>query len=249
MHYSFLGAVSVTVFWCAGVAAQPVAAPRDDAAAFGSREAVSAPAVSADGSSVIYLTPGPGPATVAVISNLSTGQSQIVIGSSGKPEALSWCRFASPSRTVCRTTALSDQGDQIIGASRLVAVDRDGSKIKLLGQTRSAYDAYARQYDGKIIDWLGSTDGKVLMSREYVPEEGKTGTLLVRTKSGLGVDRVDTSSLRSDTVETPRVNVSDYATDGLGVVRLRELYETGANGYLTGLLRYDYRKPGSKDWI
>ncbi len=45
-----------------------------DAKAFGAREAVIRPDLSADGSHVIYVTPGPARTSVAVIGNLDTRQ-------------------------------------------------------------------------------------------------------------------------------------------------------------------------------
>ena len=80
-----------------------------DAAAFGARQAVQGPDLSADGTSVLYLTPGPGPRTVAVISNLVNGQTQISLSADGQPEKLRWCNFVSNTRMVCRFTGVIDQ--------------------------------------------------------------------------------------------------------------------------------------------
>lgn len=221
-----------------------------DAAAFGAREAVINPALSPDGSSVMYLTPGPGPSTVAVISNLVTGTSQTMVSSDGKPEKLRWCSYASPTRAVCRFDGGIEfkQAGDIVGFSRLVALDTNGGRAKLLGQPSSSYDAWIRQNDGSVIDWLGGTSGSVLMSREYVPEEGKIGSNIIQKKRGLGVDRVDVVSLRSDTVESPRDAVSAYRTDGRGNVRLMTVPEVNPGGMLTGRVRYMYRTRTSRDW-
>ena len=43
---------------------------------------------------------------------------------------------------------------ELLGFSRLVALDIDGGNPKMLGQAGSQYDAWIRQYDGRIIDWL-----------------------------------------------------------------------------------------------
>jgi dipeptidyl aminopeptidase/acylaminoacyl peptidase len=224
----------------------------EDAAAFGAREAVRAPDLSPDGNSILYLTPAPGPATGAVITNLVTGKTQVVSRTEGKPESFEWCRFGSPTRLVCRLSAMTNQGNELIGFARLVSMNDDGSDAKLLGQSKSAYGERLSQFDGSIIDWLGGGSGTVLMTRDYVADVNKLNTRILRTKSGFGVDRVDIKSLSSDSVEPPagdsRTPVSGYMTDGKGTVRLMSISEFTPQGYLSGRLRYEYRAPGSRDW-
>lgn len=221
----------------------------DDAVAFGAREAVSAPHLSPDGSSVMYITPGPGPKSFAVISNLQTGKSSVMTAADGQPEILRWCNYSAPDRAVCRVSGLIIQTGDIIGFQRLLAMNSDGSDPKLLGQPESHYDAYLRQTDAIILDWRGARDGTVLMEREYVPEEGRIGSNIVRKKDGLGVDLVDTRTVRAEPVEPPRNNASGYRTDGRGNVRLMTVYETTNNGRtLTGKVKYFYRTPESREW-
>ena len=50
------------------------------------------------------------------------------------------------------------------------------------------------------------------------------------------------------TVEQPRLEVTSYRTDGQGNVRLSVIEGSRADS-LTGVTRYKYRKPGSKDWL
>jgi dipeptidyl aminopeptidase/acylaminoacyl peptidase len=120
----------------------------------------------------------------------------------------------------------------------------------MLGQTDSFYDASIRQFDASVVDWLDGTTNKVLLQRAYVPEEGKLGTHLVRTKQGLGVDRVDVTSLSSESVETPRDAASDYMSDGRGNIRIMQSAGTvtPSAGMLSGQIKYLYRTPGSHDW-
>lgn len=220
----------------------------EDAAAFGVREAISAPALSPDGNEILYLTPGPGRSTVAVVANVSTGASRAVTKTDGTPEQLQWCKYVSGTRIVCRIYALADNGGTIMGGSRLVALDLDGRNVKLLGQSRSSYDAQARQFDGEVIDWMDGRNGAILMSRQYIPEEYKMNTRLVRTKSGLGVDRIDTSTLRTTSVESPHKDASGFMGDGLGNVRLMEVAGVTEAGYLIGQNAFYYRTPNSNDW-
>lgn len=56
-----------------------------DAKAFGAREAVQPPDLSADGSSVVYITPAGGQKSVAVVGNLDTGKFTQMVASDGMP--------------------------------------------------------------------------------------------------------------------------------------------------------------------
>lgn len=222
-----------------------------DAKAFGAREAVIHPDLSADGSRVIFVTPGAGRMSIGVIENLDSGQYNPVVSASGSPDILRWCAFASGSRAVCQITGttLKSVANEPIGYSRLVSVNNDGSDAKLLGQTDSFYDASLRQHDAEIVDRLDGTDNKMLVEREYVPEEGKLGTRLVRTKQGLGVDRVDVKTLASQTIEEPRSGSSGYISDGQGHIRVMAVPDVAAmTGHLSGRVSYLYRTPGSADW-
>lgn len=244
------------LFCGAAVAAtlQPVAAYAqqhtlaDDAAAFGAREAVVAARLSPDGSSVIYLTPGPGPKTFAVITNLATGKSNIVVSSDGSPESLRWCNYAAPTRAVCRIDANVDTIGYLLTIQRLMAMDTSGGDAKLLGQPTRDTDAYLRQFDGSVLDWRGGVDGRVLMQRQYVPEGGKIGTTIVDNREGLGVDLVDTATLRASQVEKPNKASSGYMTDGRGNVRVMSVLERTGDGDISGRTKYFYRTQGSRDW-
>jgi len=220
-----------------------------DAKAFGARQAVQAPDLSADGSTVVYVTPGPGRKSIAVVGNLDTGKFTQMAASDGGADTLRWCNFVSATRSVCQITGLNTQAySEVIGFSRLISLNTDGSDPKQLGQSQSAYDAYLRQFDASVVDWLQGTDDKLLLQRAYVPEEYKTNTRLVRTKQGLGVDLVDASSLRSSPVEQPRDGASAYMSDGRGHVRLLTVAGTSNVGTLTGQISYLYRTAASRDW-
>jgi dipeptidyl aminopeptidase/acylaminoacyl peptidase len=244
--------VAVAALMCASMAGAQSRTLAEDAAAFGAREAVSAPDLSPDGSTILYLTPGPGRKTVAVVGNLATGQFNKTLSTDGSPESLQWCHYASQSRAVCRFagfvrwTGAVDNGIPVY-FGRMIAVDLDGSKPKLLGQAETNSDAGLRQTDGEIIDWLPDANGEVLVNRLYVPEAGTTGKLVYRNKRGWGVDRVDVTSLKSDTVEAPR-EAADYMTDGLGHVRLMSVSGARNSGIFTGDVSYFYRTQGSRDW-
>lgn len=220
----------------------------EDAAAFGSRESVAAPALSPNGREILYLTPGPGRSTIAVATDLGTGKTRMITKAEGGSDRVHWCKYVSEQRIVCRISGLVDNRGTMATIARLVALDVDGGNMKMIGQSSSAYDAQLRQFDGEVIDWMDGRDGAILMSRMYIPEEHKTNTRLVRTKSGLGVDRVDTANLSTVPVEPPRDGASAYLGDDRGNVRLMELSSYDAQGYLNDQVSYLYRTASSRDW-
>ena len=243
-----LAALSTAAYGQNVQAAKDTHSLADDAAAFGSRAAISAPHLSPDGSSVLYVTPGAGPKTYAVISNLVTGKSTVVTGADGNPDILRWCDYAALDRVVCRVTANTINLSDIVGFERLISMTAEGKDQKLLGQPQSFFDAGIRQSDARVLDWGSRSDGTLLMEREYVPEEGKLNTRLIRSKEGLGVDRVDTRSLRAVPVEQPNPIASGYLADGRGNIRVMRVDGADATGTLSGLVKYLYRTPGSNNW-
>ena len=235
-----------------GLAAETAVMPQklDTAGArFGVRESVLHMDMSPDGNRIVYLAPGPGRTTTAYVAALAGGEQKLVLGSSGNPERLRWCNFVTNDRLICRVTGMVEDAGVLIPFSRLIAVDAGGGNVKTLGQKSSWYDARIRQYDGEILDWLPDEDGAVLMAREYVPEEGKIGSLIVRKTDGLGVDRIDVRTLKSAKVESANKYADYYISDGRGKVRIRAYRPIqGATGLLSSRVDYTYRLPGSKSW-
>lgn len=231
------------------VASSAAAAPAAEAAKmFGAREAVSFIDLSPDGKRVLYITPLQGALSAAFIADLGTGASTHVTRSRAG-EDLHWCRFASNSQLVCRVGGVSSADGVPIGWSRLLTLRDDGSGPKLLGQDDSFYDARLRQFDGDVLDWLPGEDGAILMSREYVPETGRTGSRIVRNKDGLGVDRIDLATVKSKVIEPPQRAASEFISDGQGNVRIMRSEERkGEQELLTGKSLFYYRKVGSSGW-
>jgi dipeptidyl aminopeptidase/acylaminoacyl peptidase len=222
-----------------------------NAALFGERESASSVHLSPSGNLVTYIAPAASGSAVAFIANVETGESKAFLNSGKGAEKLRWCAFVTEQRLICRYTAILNDSGTLLMFARLIAINSDGSGIKELGQESSFYDAGYRQNDGNIIDWMPGSGGSVLMERQYVPEQGKGGTRMVRTKNGVGVDKIDTATLKLTPVEGARNDVDFYLSDGQGNVRVMAL--TGVangvyDGMLTGKTRYFYRPLGSRDW-
>ncbi len=225
--------------------------PADPPKAFGAREGVLDVALSPSGRKVAFITPGPGQATILYTVEAAGGaNARQALSADGRPERLAGCGWVSEERLVCTVYMVVDNilPGQPIGATRLVAVNADGSNLKLLSRRQRAYDLYVSFGGGDIVDWLPGSDGAVLMGRQYVPE-GRSGTHMSDDREGYGVDRIDTASLSSKTVEPPRQRASDYISDGRGTVRIMASTDVaGATGYDSGKLNYYYRTKASRDW-
>ncbi len=227
------------------------AAPADSAIAFGAREAVLDVALSPSGRKVAFIAPGPGRTTLLYTADVGSGAEPfLALSADGKPERLSGCGWVSDQRLVCTiymvVTTLS--AGQALGATRLVAVNADGTNVKLVSRRSRSDDLYVAQSGGDVIDWQPGQEGSILMGRHYVPE-GKIGTHIEDKREGYGVDRIDTASHATKTVEPAKPKASDYISDGRGNIRIMAVTDvTGATGYETGKVTYYYRTKASRDW-
>ena len=241
-----LAAAALVAAWTGAAIAQTAAADVD-AALFGVRESAVGLDLSPSGRFVAYVAPAPGGGAVAFIADVQSGDSKPFLNSGKGNDRLRWCKFVTDQRLICRYTAIDKDAGDLIGFSRLIAVNSNGTDLKQLGQATSYYDAGLRQNDGTVLDWLPGGNGSVLMAREYIPEAGKTGTRMIRSKLGYGVDRIDTNTLDVAVVEPANHEADGYMSDGLGNVRIME-FAGVANDLLTGKTKYYYRTKGSRDW-
>lgn len=228
----------------ANAAQQPLAV---DAMAFGARDSVDNMDLSPDGRRIVYVGPGPGKMSIVFVGNLADGSVKPILKSSGDPESLSWCAFATNDRLACRYVATRDEGI-LIGYRRMISLNIDGSDVKELGQRSSEYDARVRQFDGAIIDWLPGDGESVLMTRDFIAEAGKMDSNRIRSEDGLGVVKINVQTGKTQTIERASQSASDFMSDGIGNVRLMTISEVTPNYQLTGRRRYQYRKAGSDNW-
>jgi dienelactone hydrolase len=225
-----------------------VSANADDAAMFGARETVIDISLSPDGTRIAYIEPGSGQSSSLYVSAIGDkAVPKKISGSDGAPWKISWCSWASNSRLVCKLYGLVNTGNGLISFTRLLAINADGTEVKSLGQRQTARSLGASQFDGDVIGWSTSDDGSVLMSREYVPEFS-TGTNISSSAKGLGVDRVNTLTLKSSREAPANARAESYLADTNGVVRIMELAQQRSDGVLTGKRSYLYRLVDGKTW-
>lgn len=220
----------------------------DDAKVFGARESVRSVAISPSGKELLFITAVPPRTSVLQVIDVATKASKIVAKSEGDPK-LYWCEFGSDTEVVCKFGGSGKYMSDIVSFSRTVAIPLDGGKIKELGHPPGPFVPTGTQYDGDILDWLPGDPGSVLMQRTYIGENIRPGSHIQDTRDGLGVDRIDLATLKATPVEPPRPGADGYMTDGRGNVRILTSAEvTGEREDLTGLVRFKFRRSGSKTW-
>jgi dipeptidyl aminopeptidase/acylaminoacyl peptidase len=218
----------------------------DDAAKFGEREAVISAALSADGTRIVFIGPGPGSSTVAEVADLAAGSIKEVAKADGQPLNLSYCDWSAAYRLVCTLSGITRLQSVLLPVSRIMAIDADGSHVLPLGQANTLSQEGVRLGDGNIVDWMNGVDGTVLMERSNIAEIA-TGKLTARTKEGLGVDSIDTRTGKATEIERPGTSATNFISDGLGNIRLMTTTTT-VEGYLKGIETHFYRTREKRDW-
>lgn len=224
--------------------------PFDAAEVFGARESLSDLSLSPDGTSIAYIAPMQGQGAALYTLSLAKGaKSRVALTAGGKPERLGGCDWVSNDRLVCVVYGVVNSAAvlELLPFNRLIAVNADGSNLRLLSTKSNFYSRGLQLGGGEVIDWLPDEDGAVLMTRNYLPDD-HVGSLLGSSKRGLGVDRIDTRTLATKPVEPPRNEAVTYISDGRGNVRIMGMQRTHATGQDTGMTSYMYRLPGSREW-
>ena len=231
------------------LSAAPAHAQSFDAAkAFGAREDVEQASLSPDGTKLAYVSPTAGQGSAVFVVPIVKGAVPgMIVQADGRPERISGCRWTTNTRLLCTVYAIQIVEDAIVYASRLVALNDDGSGMATIREDRGSGDQIGPGlYGGSVIDWNPGEEGEVLMMRQYVPETS-TGTLMAQKKRGIGVDVIDTMTLKSRNVERPDEEAAEFLTDGRGTVRIMSRVEY-KGGYSTGVRRYLFRRKNSRNW-
>lgn len=226
------------------------------AQAFGAREQIQQISLSPDGKKVAIVTPyGDHGEAVMIAEPLAGGTPAVILQTLGNPEQVRGCGWVTDTRLTCSiSTVINDtytgsHSRMLVGFSRMIALNVDGSGLKSLAASEGARSMGLAQNGGSIIDWAGDVDrggGTVLMTR-YYSEQFTTGTLAAKSTMGLGVERVDTMGLTRRTVEPGRPMAAEYITDGRGTVRILGV-RGGDLEHPASSINYLYRLPGKREW-
>lgn len=202
------------------------------AQAFGARPWVNGASISPDGKHVVFITAGAGPLDIAMVQDVTTGETKPITYADGKPLKIRKCGWSANDRLVCLFGGISHFDLQTLGWSRVVAMDADGTKAINLGNARNDF-RYFRNSDGTVIDWLSGTDGTIVMTRI----DG----------SAFRVERVDTRTGKGDPV-TPTSGGGLVISDGNGAIRIGGFFDYNSAGY-NGRDEYQYRLANSDKWL
>ncbi len=217
------------------------------AEAFGHREGIEDISLSPDGSKIAYIEPAAGQGNRLFTVDLANGAvPRAVMAADGDPERLSNCDWVSNSRLVCLVYAVSKLAGERYGMTRVIAINSDGSNLKLVSRRQGINAVRFAYFGGAVIDLLPGDDGAVLMGREYVPENA-TGTRIAEDGDGYGVDRVDTNKLSTKRVVPPNRLATNYISDGQGNIRIMSvMVQDGA--FDSGRRRFMYRPAAGGGW-
>jgi dipeptidyl aminopeptidase/acylaminoacyl peptidase len=230
----------------ATAAGQASPSSADAAARFGARENVESIALSPDGTRVAYSIPWEGQGSRLYTLEVGATKPKGVMSFNGKDHRLAGCNWVSNTRLVCTTFAVTETTGMMLTGSRLIALDIDGTNVKMLGQRDSLDQVGFRLWGGNVVDWLPGKDDQVLMQQAFLPEAGNvTG----RDDEGVGVAEVDTRNQRQRTVEKPKLGAIRYLSDGRGRVRIMSVQQTrGPTRMASNTITHFYRRAGSDEW-
>jgi dipeptidyl aminopeptidase/acylaminoacyl peptidase len=217
---------------------------------FGALETVRQISLSPDGAHVAFIAPRAGTGqTLFVADVVNGGLPKAVVNSSNENEELNWCAWATDVRLICQVRILVNDAGVLVGFSRMIALDSDGKNFAKLTVGTNSRSLGFIQDGGAVIDWdVAGKPGSVLMTRAYVPEN-ETGTHIVNSDQGLGVELVDTGSLKRQQIERPKRTAVEYISDGHGLVRVMGLQDRDSDtGVVSPEIKYLYRRPDSRNW-
>lgn len=250
MRKSIFNRVTMASLMLAGFASPSFA--QDDgglARKFGARESIRDISLSPTGNKVVAVIPGATGGENAVVLDIAAGGTIVpILSSTGGTEKITNCQFVVDTRVVCGLYLTEGTGTNIDAATRLATVASDGTDLKGLS-ARATTNAYVQSnYGGDIVDYDVPGDGGAVLMTRYFPPEMRTGSLVGNSTAGLGVERVDVTSLERKLVERPRDGVFDYLSDGHGEIRIMATQDTTADGYAKRKLNYSYRPKGGSGW-
>ena len=195
-------AASLGVF--CGAVAQAEVPPLD---AFFTGAQIRSVSISPDGQSLAMIVAADGKNFVAVKERNSASPAAPILAPNDKdgfdPR---WCRWANNERVVCsfRGREYSKELAKVFPVTRLVAVNKDGSKQKMLLQSQFMPSG---QINDRIIDWTPESPNTVLIEK-------------VHPRVGLRVLELDVYTGNASPYESPHQYIGSFGTDGHGNVRL-----------------------------
>lgn len=177
---------------------------------FGQLQAVWGMRLSPDGQSVSLLRLHPEGFPIAMVIDLRTGKGGLILASDvAKSMDLDGCAWATDERLLCSYYGIQPYLGDYYTATRLVAVNVDGSNQRVLAQRQQRGEQASHQ--AAVTDWLPDDPQHILMPvvKDY----------------GQGVSRIDIEKNKTKTVVKPKRSVWGFLSDGRGNPRVRIDYD------------------------
>lgn len=198
------------------------------ASLFGRQPAVWNLRMSPDGHRISFLKQHADDFPIAMVVDLRTAKANLLLASDpGKQMFIQWCDWANESRLLCSYYGVSRFRHDLFAATRLVAVDADGSNNVVLAQRQQRDNWMWATHQSEIVDWL--------------PDEPRHIYMETNRGRGQGVSRVDIYANRLEVVESARDTIWGYWSDGRGDLRVRENYSRNH-------VDFEYRVAEKRQW-
>lgn len=252
MKNCFYAAVAASLSFALFAPVSPVSAEtvEEAAATFGIRQSILDISLSPSGKRIAFVGSGPAHSeTLNVIDLDGDWEVKSIFSVTEVNSDLVSCEWATDERLVCRLYFIDHSQGQLLGFTRVIALDADGSNPVLLTSRSSSRSLGLRQNGGNLVALDSSEgEGRILMTRQAV-EERSVGTRFANTKNGLGVESIDVESGRSRTVEAPDPAAAGYLADEDGRIRmLVRQPDEGSTGYTGNRLIFFYRDLEGDEW-
>jgi dipeptidyl aminopeptidase/acylaminoacyl peptidase len=218
------------------------------AARFGALESVQDIALSPDGNRIAFVAPVGAVQVIFVADMVAGGAPKPIARADPKNGYLNWCTWVTVERLACQTRFTYNDAGVLVGFSRILALNADGTKQELLTAEVNSRSIGIVQHGGVLLDWeIAGRPGSVLMTRQFVAES-TIGSNIKSDEAGVGVEEVDSVTLKRRRVEQPRQDAISYLSDGHGAIRVMGTQATSGSGYLRDSIRYYYRTLESRNW-
>jgi dipeptidyl aminopeptidase/acylaminoacyl peptidase len=221
-------------------AAASSAAPPDPlAVTFGTMPAMWGVQMSPDGSKVSFLQMHPEELSILTVLDLTTGQLNLALASTRDGFNLRWCDWANSERLLCSFHGISKAWKGFV-VTRLVAVNADGSEMKVLLQ-RQVEGNYSQFLDG-IVDSLVDDPRHVLVELpNQMPGSVDVYRRAHASSRGFSVRPVDIYSGDTGSPVETQSGLVSWISDGRGSARL---YVRMTENHI----RWNYRRSGESKW-
>lgn len=215
--------VAVTLVAATAVAHAASPTPID---AFARTPHVKNVAIAPSGNKIAFVSGG-GDRYAAVTVDLTDSAPARGILSDNEEFELQWCNWANDKRLLCGFRGMAKRSGVVYPVTRLVAIDDDGSNMRVMIQNS---DAGIAQFQDRILDWTPDEPDSVLIELDD-DRNGYPSVFELDVNNGRRALRV-----------RERAPIRSFRTDSRGNVRIGSGYDTN------GQIHYFARLENEREW-